>query len=331
MSKQGKELKIKCIGCKKDIYVTDATCSCPYCHFEYTEEKLNLIYNYLEKKKLSNNVNKVKKEKVNKETKVQIKCGKCGNHISLSEEEKVCEYCNGYFTDEAIVRLKESLNSGKEIRTLTPLLDKVYVYKNKLERESYDQETKKLRKKKVTDGFYVILMTLVFISGVFLYIGKESFFGDIDYSIASIQHGDYSDTMYGLKGMNGLSYEGLTIGNEAQLENARGSEFSVVVTGAGYMSSYPMATLEKLANNELLFSVDIKVTNTGKNNLVIGSEMFSFIDGSDRNGYLSNYESFKDTLDPGETFEGTLYYEAYNTGLMTLSLGKDISWKYIAN
>jgi hypothetical protein len=92
-----------------------------------------------------------------------------------------------------------------------------------------------------------------------------------------------------------------------------------------------MATLENLANNELLFSVSIKVMNTGDTTIVLGSEMFSFIDGNGRNGYLSNYESFKDTLDPGETFEGTLYYEAYNTGLMTLSLGNDITWKYVAN
>lgn len=74
MSNKGKELKIKCIGCKKDIYVKDVACSCPYCHFEYTEERIKVIYNYLAEKKIANNVNK---EDLNKETKVQIKCGKC--------------------------------------------------------------------------------------------------------------------------------------------------------------------------------------------------------------------------------------------------------------
>lgn len=128
MEKLIDELKINCISCEKDIYVTKDTHNCPYCKYEFKEDMLAILFANINSLKNNEQLNIPEVTALVKPyvdtSSVDIQCGSCGNYVSISSTAYICPFCKGSFTPDSFGAVLDFYNKGGSIRRLTPIPSK---------------------------------------------------------------------------------------------------------------------------------------------------------------------------------------------------------------
>lgn len=130
MSNVKDEIKISCVSCEKEIYITKDSNNCPYCNYEFTDDMLAILFANITKFNINKTVNIPKVPELKKDvnhytdTSIDIQCGCCGNYVSITSSAYVCPFCKGSFTPDAFATVSEFYKNGGSMCKITPKIRK---------------------------------------------------------------------------------------------------------------------------------------------------------------------------------------------------------------